>query len=77
MILIGVINDELEFKTQPHHEIIRRLFLLFVTIFSESFLTLMRSHFMSFSFFTAWHNAIFRVLKSSNKIFSQITGLQS
>jgi hypothetical protein len=32
-----------------------------VTIFSKTFFTLVRSHFMSLSFFTAWHNIYFSV----------------
>ena len=35
------------------------LFLLLMSILSQSFLTLMRRDFMSFSFFTARHNKIF------------------
>ena len=40
----------------------QRLFLLFMSVFFQSFLTLMRSHFMSFSLFSAWHNNLFNLV---------------
>ena len=43
---------------------IKELLLLLVTVFSKSFLTLVRRHFVSLSFLTAWHNSIFKLLFS-------------
>ena len=35
---------------------LKRSLLLLMTILAKSFLTLVRRHLMTFSFFTAWHN---------------------
>src|SRR5690606_13390869 len=50
----------------------KKLFLVFMSVLSQSFLTLVRSDLMSFSFFTARHNNIFlslTILKSVQIIF--------
>ena len=36
---------------------IRPVLLLFVSVLTETLFTLVRSHFMSLTFFSAWHNA--------------------
>ncbi len=40
----------------------RKLFFLLMSVLFKSFFTLMRSHFMSLSFLTAWHNSLIYVL---------------
>jgi hypothetical protein len=45
----------------------KKLFFLLMTVFSKSFLTLVRSHLMSFSFFSAWHNFIYYLLNNQFK----------
>jgi hypothetical protein len=46
--------------------------LLLVAISSSSFFTLVRSHLMSFSFFTTWHSAMsFKLIKSSFESFAK------
>lgn len=39
------------------------LILLLVSVLAQSFFTLVRSYFMSFSFFTRWHKKLFYVIK--------------
>jgi len=38
-----------------HSTINERLFLLFMAILTQAFFTLVRSHLVSFAFFSAWH----------------------
>lgn len=49
-------------KVQVFQKIKQRLFFLFVSVQSTSFLTLVRSYLMSFSFFSAWHNVSYLTL---------------
>jgi hypothetical protein len=41
---------------------------LLMTILTQSFLSFMRRHFMTFSFFTAGHSIVLRKLKNITKI---------
>ncbi len=55
-----LINDKQEEQLLPvcHWFLMiteEKLFLFLMTVFSKSFLTHVRSHLMSFPFFTAWH----------------------
>ena len=38
------------------------ILLLLMSVFPKTFLTLMRSHFMSFSLFSAWHSQIILIV---------------
>ena len=40
------------------------LFFLFVTILAQSFLSFVRSYFMSFTLFSTWHNILFLEFKN-------------
>ena len=39
-------------------KVVVTLLFLFVTVSSRSFFAFVRSYFMSFSFFTTWHNLV-------------------
>ena len=42
---------------EKREKVVIKLLFLFVSVSSRSFFTFMRSYFMSFSFFSAWHIA--------------------
>jgi hypothetical protein len=52
-----------------------KLFLFLVTVFSQSFFPLVRGHFVSFSFFSAWHILYVNVLKFKHLPKQNLRGL--
>jgi hypothetical protein len=45
----------------------KKLFFLFVPVLSQSFLSFMRRHFMSFPFLSTWHNFVLSLLSLNTK----------
>jgi hypothetical protein len=64
-------NNQAQKNCTSHKTPIRLAALLLVTVFPQTFFPFVGRHFMTFSFFSAWHelSVLMVVFKTSEKIF--------